>query len=130
MTKLAALAAGTLLLVAGNAAAQVLKGPAAFGDWQSDKPGVRRALTVQDLPPVSTPTYGVAEVIPMPPGAKPLVPQGFSVERLVSGLKNPRAMRVAPNGDLFVADSMPGQVHVYRLSGNAATHEVFASELF
>jgi glucose/arabinose dehydrogenase len=27
----------------------VLKGPAAFGDWRKDKPGVRRLLTPADL---------------------------------------------------------------------------------
>jgi glucose/arabinose dehydrogenase len=132
MFKLDTLAATIFFFLAGGAAAQVLKGPAAFGDWQSDKPGVRRLLTVQDLPPPSAPTYGVAEVIPMPAGAKPQVPDGFSVEAIVSGLKNPRAMRVAPNGDLFVAQGMANQVDVYRLGANGkpSSHEVFAADLF
>jgi glucose/arabinose dehydrogenase len=131
MLKLGVVGGCTLILAAGSAVGQVLKGQAAFGDWQSDKPGVRRLLTPQDLPPVSAPTYGPAEVVPMPAGAKPLVPDGFSVERVISDVKNPRAIRVAPNGDLFVADSMPGQIHVYRMAGGKPSgHQVFANDLF
>ena len=36
----------------------------------------------------------------MPAGAKPRVPEGFSVELVASGLAQPRVIRVAPNGDL------------------------------
>ena len=111
---------------------QVLTGSSAFGDWRQDKPGVKRLLTPHDLPAISTPTYGKAEIVAMPAGAKPAVPPGFSVELVTSGLVNPRASRVAPNGDLFVADSMSGTVRVYRIpEGNAKpTHdEVFASGL-
>jgi hypothetical protein len=35
---------------------QILKGSAAFGDWEKDKPGVRRLLTPQDLPPIAQST--------------------------------------------------------------------------
>jgi hypothetical protein len=66
-----------LLTTAGQAAAQTLKGDAAFGDWHDDKPGVKRLLTLKDLPPVSTPTYALAAITPMPAGARPLVPEGF-----------------------------------------------------
>ena len=85
----------------------VLKGTAAFGDWREDKPGVRRLLTPQDLPaPMLTPSAAnFSEIAPMPSGAKPIVPAGFTVEMIASGVKNPRVVRVAPNGDLFVADS-------------------------
>jgi glucose/arabinose dehydrogenase len=117
----------------GAAHGQVLQGQAALGDWHADKPGVRRHLTARDLPAVSAPSYGMAEDVPMPAGAKPLVPDGFSVEMVASGLRNPRAMRIAPNGDLFVADSMANEVHVYRMaagSAKPARHEVFATGLF
>ena len=43
-----------------------------------------------------------AEIVPMPADAKPEVPPGFSVDLVASGLNGPRAIRVAPNGDLFV----------------------------
>src|ERR1700759_1741116 len=74
-----------------------LKGTAAFGDWRGDKPGVRRLLTPQDLAaPMLTPSAAnFSEIAPMPSGAKPLVPAGFSVEMIASGVKNPRVVRVA-----------------------------------
>jgi glucose/arabinose dehydrogenase len=135
-----ALAAITLTLVASgvvfaqtrDGASQVLKGSAAFGDWRRDNPGVKRLIRPDDLPAISAPTYGAAEVVPMPAGAKPSVPPSFSVERVTSGLANPRAIRVAPNGDLFVADSMTNTVRLYRVPAGSAkpTHDdVFASGL-
>ena len=115
-----------------HALGQTLRGQAAFGSWQDDKPGVRRLLTPQDLPPVSTPTYGLAQVVPMPAGARPQVPAGFSIERVTADLPNARVIRVAPNGDLFVASSMSNSVHVLRVPAGSAKPErvaVFASGL-
>src|SRR5260370_23956758 len=86
---------------------QPLKGKAAFGGWQQDKPGLRRLLTAQDLPPISKSTPNFAEVVAMPAGAKPSLPAGFSVEMVASGLGGPRAIRVAPNGAVFVAAPPP-----------------------
>src|SRR5882672_9956611 len=112
---------------------QVRQGKAAFGGWRDDKPGVRRLLTPQDLPPISKPTYGEAKVIARPAGAVPQVPDGFSAEPVTtSGLHKPRVIRVAPNGDLFVADTMFGSVHVLRMASGRAKPEketVFASGL-
>src|SRR5690349_6713574 len=90
----------------------VLKGAAAFGDWREDRPGVRRLLTPQDLPtPMLTPSAAnFPKIAPMPSGAKPIVPAGFTVEMIASGLKNPRVVRVAPNGDLFVSESKSNMV--------------------
>ncbi len=51
---------------------------------------------------------------------------------VTSGLANPRAMRVAPNGDLFLADSMSNTVRLYRIpqgSAKPTDDEVFASGL-
>jgi len=48
------------------------------------------------------------------------------------GLENPRLMRTAPNGDVFVAESRPGRVKVVRgrdSAGKAQTVEVFAAGL-
>src|SRR5712671_250301 len=113
-------------------ASQVLKGSAAFGDWREDKPGLRRLITPTDLPAPSAPTYRSADIVPMPAGVKPAVPPGFSVEMVTSGLLSPRVIRVAPNGDLFVADSMSNTVRIYRIPEGSATprrDEVFASGL-
>ena len=70
-----------------------------------------------DLPPVSSPTHAAAAIAPMPAGARSLVPAGYSAEIVASGLANPRAIHVAPNGDLFVAESLSNAVRVYRASG-------------
>ena len=118
-----------------NDSTGVLKGAAAFGDWRKDKPGVRRLLTPQDLPaPLLTPSAAnFPDTVPMPAGAKPSVPTGFTVEMIASGLKNPRVVRVAPNGDLFVADSKANTVRTYRLTANSAkpaASEVFTSGLY
>ena len=75
---------------------QVLKGEAAYGGWHDDRPGLRRLLTPQDLPPIEKPTYGLAQVVPIPTGARPQVPDGFSVERVTSALRKPRVIREAP----------------------------------
>jgi glucose/arabinose dehydrogenase len=109
-----------------------LKGKAAFGSWQQDKPGLRRLIKPQDLPPVGKSTPNFSEVAPMPPGAKPRVPPGFLVEMVASGYAGPRAIRVAPNGDLFFADSASNTIHVLRVPSGTASptkNEVFASGL-
>src|SRR5438270_14050385 len=82
----------------------VLKGKAALGGWQQDKPGLRRLLTLADQPPRGKDVSNYSEVAPMPAGAMPKVPPGFTVELVASGLAAPRVIRMAPNGDLFVAE--------------------------
>ena len=110
------------------------KGKAAFGDWQDDKPGVTRLISPEDLqaPDKSKSSENSADPIKMPEGAKPILPKGFSVELVASGIENPRTVRVAPNGDIFVADSMANQICVYRLQDGAAKVEedgIFADGL-
>jgi glucose/arabinose dehydrogenase len=132
--KIVAIAVCSLSLIAGERAfGPVRQGEAAIGSWRDDKPGVRRLLTPKDLPAIAKSTYGVAEVVAMPVDAGPQVPDGFSAELVTtSGLHQPRVIRVAPNGDLFVADSMFGSVHVLRVPAGRAKPEkdaVFASGL-
>ena len=119
-------------LAGEQAFGQVLQGAAAFGTWRDDKPGVRRLIRPQDLPPISKASDGPAQVVPVPAGARPQVPAGFSAELVTSDLRNTRAIRVAPNGDLFVASSMSNTVHVMRIPAGTAkpqTISVFASGL-
>jgi glucose/arabinose dehydrogenase len=52
--------------------------------------------------------------VPKPADAWPKAPAGFKVEQYTTGLDNPRLMRTAPNGDLFVAESQPGKILVFR----------------
>jgi glucose/arabinose dehydrogenase len=121
------------MLVGQRAFAQVLTGAAAFGSWRDDKPGLRRLIRPQDLPPVSKATDGPAQVVTMPAGARPQVPAGFSAELVTSDLSNTRAIRVAPNGDLFVVSTLSNSVHVLRVPAGSAKPEkvaVFASGLY
>jgi len=124
-----------LPLLAGAAlGADVRTGPAAFTDYRTQRPGVARLITPADLPP-PRPAGSVANgprLVPRPPGAWPQVPPGFKVELYAAGLDNPRLLRCAPNGDVFVAESRPGRVKVLRgtsREGAAVQVEVFAQGL-
>jgi glucose/arabinose dehydrogenase len=124
---------GGLLAAQKRDTARALTGTAAFGDWRKDKPGVRRHLTPSDLPaPMATASAAnFPETTPMPAGAKPAVPDGFAVEMIASGLNGPRVVRVAPNGDLFVAESHSNIVRAFHMtpgSAKPASSGVFASE--
>ena len=55
-----------------------------------------------------------------PEGALPKAPEGFAVSLFASGLKEPRVIRVAPNGDVFVAESAAGRVTVLSAADGAA----------
>jgi glucose/arabinose dehydrogenase len=114
---LLALACGAYALAQQAGTPEVLKGAAAFGDWQQDKPGLRRLITAQDIPPPAA-SEGVAnfsQAVPRPDAAKPAVPDGFTIELVAAGFKTPRVVRTAPNGDLFVAETGANQVRVFRL---------------
>jgi len=113
---------------------RVLTGPTAFGDWRDDSPGLWRHITPADLPPPgATPSASnVPRTVARPAGAIPQVPPGFKVELFASGLNAPRALRVAPNGDIFVAETDAGRLRVLRaLDGANKPSEtaVFASGL-
>jgi glucose/arabinose dehydrogenase len=128
-----AFAAGVFLHRAAAVEA-VLSGAAAFRDWRSAGPGVRRHITVADLPPphATRSAANFAEVVAPPPGAHLRVPPGFQVEEFESGLDDPRLVRVAPNGDIFVAESEAGRILVIRATkgrGEPKQLQVFASGL-
>jgi glucose/arabinose dehydrogenase len=60
------------------------------------------------------------------------VPAGFRVNIFATGFQEPRWLAVAPNGDIFVADSGAGKIFVLRdprRTGGAQEREVFASGL-
>ena len=70
--------------------------------------------------------------MPRPEGAWPLAPKGFQVTEFARGLSNPRKIVTAPNGDIFVAESMPGRIKVLRDAdgdGKPEVVSVFASGL-
>jgi glucose/arabinose dehydrogenase len=97
----------------------VRTGAAAFGDWRSDAPGVRRLITPTDLPaPYATPSSANrSQRAGWTEGDIPKAPPGFAVDQFASGLNTPRVIRIAPNGDIFVAETGAGRVRVFRPSG-------------
>jgi glucose/arabinose dehydrogenase len=113
---------------------KALTGKAAMGDWTSDAPGVRRKITVNDLPPPNRDqsARNHPKLVKRPEGAQPKVPDGFTVQEFARGLNNPRVIVTAPNGDLFVAESKADRVRVLRDAdndGNPELNEVFADNL-
>ena len=112
----------------------VLTGKDALGDWTTDAPGVRRKITSTTWPRPSTrrrPTTSPGSSR-RPEGALPQAPKGFKVTEFATGLRNPRKIVTAPNGDLFVAESMPNRIKVLRDAdgdGKPEVNEVFATGL-
>src|SRR5215472_9703973 len=112
---------------------KLLTGKAAMGDWTSDAPGVRRKITVQDLPPPGSNALAInlAHVVKRPANARPKVPPGFDIELYASGFRDPRFLLSAPNGDIFVVESRANQIKVLRDtkgSGKPDANEIFAEK--
>jgi glucose/arabinose dehydrogenase len=90
------------------------------GGWRSRV--VARALRTDNSPRVVSP----------PAGFHPKVPEGFEVSVFASDFVEPRWLAVAPNGDVFVADSAVGKVvvlHDHAQKGVADSRDVFADNL-
>src|SRR6202789_3188383 len=77
-----------------------------------EQPGTGFHVKASGLPkPFATPgVENSSQTIPRPPGAMPLVPKGFQVSVFASGLKHPRFMELAPNGDVFLSEPDAGKV--------------------
>jgi hypothetical protein len=133
----ATLVAGTVFPVALHAQ-QTVTGQAAFAGYSQQKPGIRRKITVADLPepnPDESVDNGPV-LVKRPEGAWPIAPAGFKVQLYAGGdaatpmqrsenkkethpptsgtFVMPRIIRTAPNADLFVADSQAGSILVLR----------------
>jgi glucose/arabinose dehydrogenase len=146
----------TACLPSGLQAQQTITGQAAFADYTQQKPGVRRKITVADLPEPN-PSESVDNgptVVQRPESAWPIAPAGFKVQLYAGGdaatpmqrsenkqqthaptsgtFVMPRIIHAAPNGDLFVADSQAGSILVLRgvtAAGKAATISTYATGL-
>lgn len=111
-----------------------ITGTAAFCSYKTESPGTFRKITVSDLPAPFA-TEGVSNgptVVPRPTDAWPKAPEGFKVELYASGMPQPREIRRAPNGDLFVSESNAGQVEIFRgitSDGKPKERSVFATGL-
>ena len=57
-------------------------------------------------------------MVARPAGATPRLPPGFEATVFAAGLDQPRTMRTAPNGDIFVAES-GGPIRVLRAADGA-----------
>jgi glucose/arabinose dehydrogenase len=99
-----------------------------FGDWRDDAPGVTHRITPSDLPAPNM-AASVSNAPEIEHQAAPLhVPPGFTVARFAEGLVEPRIITVAPNGDIFVAESGADRVRVFRAADGAAQPQ--RSEIF
>jgi glucose/arabinose dehydrogenase len=90
------------------------------GGWRARI--LARLLRVNNAPTVVSP----------PPGFQPRLPQGFKASVFAGGFSQPRWLAVAPDGDVFVADSAAGQVIVLgdrQTDGSATSREVFVDRL-
>ena len=113
-----------LCLLSGAAMADgdIRRGPAAFGEWRTDAPGVQRLIAGTDLPaPFATRSAAnSSRAAARRDGQAPKAPPGFAVELFARGLAMPRVVRVAPNGDVFVVETGAGRVRVFRTAGAKA----------
>jgi glucose/arabinose dehydrogenase len=105
-----------------------------YTDFRFEEPGKVRKITVQDLPaPYGTDSAGNApRVVPRPRDAWPKSLPGFSVQQFATGLDNPRLLRTAPNGDIFLAESSSGKIKVFRgitSDGKPEQTSIFATGL-
>ncbi len=119
---------------AHSQSAPTITGQAAFTDYTQEHPGVRRKITVTDLPePKEDESVDNGPSLsPRPEGAMPIAPAGFKVEMYAQGFNEPRLIRTAPNGDIFLADSHGDKVMVLRgvgADGKAAQVSTFAAGL-
>jgi len=119
---------------AALAANSILTGKDAFTDYSQESPGQKRKLTVKDLPkPYATESArNGPRVVKRPDNAWPKCLPGFQVDLYAKNLNNPRLIRVAPNGDLFLAESGPGNIKMFRgiaADGTASEMHLFATGL-
>jgi glucose/arabinose dehydrogenase len=116
-----------------QSATATLTGQAAFTDTTKERPGVRRKLTVADLPaPYTDPSADNQPKVVDRGDSWPIAPAGYKVTLYAQGFEQPRILRTAPNGDLFLADCDAGEVKVLRgtdADGKAKTISTFASGL-
>jgi glucose/arabinose dehydrogenase len=105
-----------------------------FTDFRYEKPGTVRKITVKDLPrPYATESAeNGAKLVARPDNVWPAAPAGFKVDLYGSGLENPRTLLTAANGDIFLAESDPGRIRVFRgltSDGKPEQSAIFASGL-
>ena len=135
LLKSTSLLAGALLTVSAGVWLRAQSSKSViFADFRNQAPGIVHKITVTDLPkPYATSSIDNGpDMVPRPKDAWPQAPPGFKVELYAADLDNPRLIRTAPNGDVFLAESEPGDIKVFRgitKDGKAERTEVFATGL-
>ena len=105
-----------------------------FTDFRYEKPGTSHKITVNDLPePYATKSVSKFPFpVARPENVWPSAPSGFKVELYEAGLDNPRTLRTAPNGDIFLTETDPGRIRVFRgltVDGKPEQSAIFGSGL-
>src|ERR1700730_16048637 len=101
---LAAVCAGiSVALALPQGEVKMLTGAAAFATTATEKPGVFRKITVEDLSaPFPTPAApNKSHFVRRPATASLLTLPGFQVQLFATGFDQPPELRTAPNGDVF-----------------------------
>lgn len=101
---------------AGFGAPPAAEPPKGDPDWKKDKPGRVHKVDLNALPePFETSSaMNFPSVIDRPAGAELQVPAGFKVETFTTALTAPRDMVIAPNGDIFIAETTSNRISVMR----------------
>ena len=104
------------------------------GDWRHAAPGMQHRIDLAALPaPFATSSAGNGpRVVPKPDDAQLSVPPGFAVRLFADGLSGPRLIRVAPNGDIFIAETREDRIRVMRAADGAeapSENQIFADDL-
>ncbi len=102
--------------------------------WRNNKPGSRHKITADKLAvPFATRSSGnQSRIAPRAADSKLSVPTGFNVTAFATDLQGPRSIRIAPNGDIFIAETKTGRVRVLRAADGAAqpaNNKIFAQDL-
>jgi len=104
-----------------------------FSDFRTQSPGtVHRIACATSRNPILRTDRQWPDNNSAPSRAWPKAPLGFKVELFATGLRNPRLMRAAPNGDVFLAQSHIGTIVVFRgigADGKPRQTEEYVSKL-
>ena len=100
-------------------------------------PGARERNIISRWPSCRNPTRPKSagngpQVVPAPTNATLAVPPGFTVKLFAKGLHNPRLVRTAPNGDIFIAETGRNRIRVMRTADGAdapTENQIFAEGL-
>src|SRR6185437_16404305 len=81
--------------------------PKGEADWKHDAPGRAHRIDLAALPPPfdSASATNFPKLVARPANAKLQVPPGFKVDVFAPDVEGARAMRLAPNGDIFLTET-------------------------